>query len=211
MQHPLLYLIAYLFFAIVCYSLDRRFGVAIYRWWYNFSHKEPLPAETIRGFIYNRPAKNRATMATIVSLLESLVVVYFLHINPLVGLIVWLVGIPLTLIGFLIGPFSYRLWQKREVLFQTVDKVEAGQIDVTKEMGELAETEAGKFKRALQVIRKKLQARLGQFQTKSPEKSAVKTQSVVAAKPTLPLKESPEEKLAQDPQALIDKFLRKKR
>ncbi len=203
---PLLYVIVYLFCSLFCYSLDRHFGVRVCRWWYNLCHKEPLPADTVRGFIYSQRTKIKASWATFISAAESFLVVHYLGVDPFVGFLLWLVGIPLTLAGFLMGPFIYRLWQKREALFSTVDKVESGEIDV----GDLAEAEAGRFRKFSRVVKTQLSAWLARFKTKPVEKPAAKVQPTPAVKPPPPkIPKSPSKGPPENLQRLIDKFRQK--
>ena len=82
------------------YVVDRRFGQGVYRFWYRLTHEKPLPENVRRGFVYNRRTRHKAFMATILSTIQSvLVLVNMENFNPLVELILWIVEVPVTLLG----------------------------------------------------------------------------------------------------------------
>lgn len=133
-HYVILWCILFIILGTVWYILDRRFGVHLYRWWYDLTHEEPLPEAEIRGFVYNRSTKARVSAALLVSTVQSLLVLVSSQVNLLVELIMWVFEVPVTFIGFYLGPWAYRLWRRRDDFFEAVDrveqKVETGQIDL---------------------------------------------------------------------------------
>lgn len=123
---------------IAFYSLDRRFGVGSYKWWYDMTHENPLPEGEKRGFVFNKPTRVKAFAALVLSSIVSVISVYTAASNPLAELVLWVVAIPATMIGFIIGPHFYKIWQKRDKVFDTVDKWERGEIDLSDELKERA-------------------------------------------------------------------------
>ena len=123
------------------YFLDRWFGVSIYRWFYGMTHKEPLPAEEVKGFIHNRKAKIRFANACVLAFFLSLVNYYYNEkANPLYEILSWILEAPLVFIGFCLGPVLYRIWDKKDNLFKAVDKLENGEIDVSGKLKDVAES-----------------------------------------------------------------------
>jgi len=109
------------------YVLDRRYGVGVYRKWYRLTHENPLPDNVSRGFVYNRKTRHKALMATILSTIQSVIAVASIEQpNLLVELILWIVEVPMTLLGFAIGPWVYRLWKRRDEMFDAIDDLESG-------------------------------------------------------------------------------------
>lgn len=115
----------------VWYVIDRKFGVRWYKWWHDMTHEQPLPPEAARGFIFNKPTKVKAFAALVLSSFISVLSVYFADEKPLIELVLWFVAIPATMIGFLLGPRIFPVWQKRDAIFDSVDKWERGEIDLT--------------------------------------------------------------------------------
>jgi hypothetical protein len=116
------------------YSLDRRFGVGWYQWWYGMTHEHPLPAEEQRGSLFNRPTRVKAFAALVLSSIVSVISVYTASSTALAELVLWVVTIPAMMIGFIIGPRFYGLWQRRDKVFDAVDKWERGEIDLSDEL-----------------------------------------------------------------------------
>lgn len=119
---------------IASYSLDRRFGLGWYKWWYDMTHEHPQPATEERGFVYNKPTRVKAFAALVLSSIVSVVSVYTAASNPLAELVLWVVTMPAIVIGLLIGPHFYKIWQKRDKVFDTVDKWERGEVDLSDEL-----------------------------------------------------------------------------
>jgi hypothetical protein len=108
------------------YVIDRRFGVKWYRLWHNLTNKKPLPAEVEVGFIFNRKSRHKALMATLLSTVQTVAALYSIEtINLLVELILWIVEVPMTMLGFMIGPWAYKLWKGRDDVFDALDEINA--------------------------------------------------------------------------------------
>ena len=58
-------------------------------------------------------------------------------INPLAEFIMWIVEVPITLLGFICGPFAFRLWKDRDGLFDTIDRVKNKEIDIQEKVADL--------------------------------------------------------------------------
>lgn len=202
--------IALLLGAIV-YSLDRRFGRRPYRWWYGMTHEQGLPADVSKGFVYNRETKTRAFAAMVLSTLTSFLAIRYASSNALTELILWAVTIPAVVVGFLLGPYVSRLWQKRDEMFQVVDKIESGEIDLSSEV----KTRSVSF-----------WGRVGGWfssrKRKAPAPAAQEKPAAVAAPAADPASQTPQalpSSQAQQPQArveeadareLMDKYIRKR-
>jgi hypothetical protein len=118
------------------YVIDRRYGVHWYRRWYRLTRPEPLPEGIVAGFVYNRRTRHKALMATVLSTLQTaLALLQGENLNLLVELVLWLVEVPMTLLGFALGPWAYRLWQRKDVVFDKLDEWEGGSGMKEKEKG----------------------------------------------------------------------------
>ena len=124
-------MIVFMVAAWVVYAADRKFGRVWYRKWYDFSHEQPLPAETVRGFVCGRSGRSHCTK----SLLLSLVVVVGMaslgqhDTSTLTWIFTWMFGVVVTLSGFITGPLVVKIWNRREKVFETVDHLQDGHIN----------------------------------------------------------------------------------
>lgn len=192
----IIWVILYIALGCIFYFLDRWFGVAIYHWFYGMTHKDPLPEGVEKGFIHNRKAQARFANACIVALIFSLIEFHYTeHPDPLMEFFSWVIEVPLVMIGFIIGPFFFRIWGKKEDLFQTVDKIESGEIDVSKQIKNAAEGVAKDFLgKATDVVNDALDTIKKQEETPKTE----------------PQKEAIEEKEEEiDPKEYMNKYLNK--
>lgn len=107
------------------YVIDRHYGVKWYRRWFRLTHKEPLPEDVVAGFVYNRRTRHKALMATVLSTIQTgIALVQMDNLNLLVELILWIVEVPMTLVGFGLGPWAYRLWRRKDAVFDKIDEWE---------------------------------------------------------------------------------------
>ena len=127
-------IIVFVLAGVVVYIVDRRFGPRFYRWWYGMTHEFPLPAGVVRGTVYGQPTKVRAGMATALASVIALVALRFAHANALVELLLWVAGILLVFAGFLLGPAVRRLWARKDTVFDAVDQIESGDMDIEEKL-----------------------------------------------------------------------------
>jgi hypothetical protein len=121
--HVLIYVVA----AWVFYTIDRRVGQGLYRRWYNLSHEDKLPEDTIRGFICGRAGKTKCGWAVLGSLIVTIgMSALSKEGSTIAWFFTWLVGIVVTLIGFITAPLVANLWGRRQKLYLIVDQIEAG-------------------------------------------------------------------------------------
>src|SRR5690349_4582419 len=85
--------------------LDRKFGIHIYRFVYDFFHRNPMPASIERGFLCNQSTNRGVTVAVFLSTLYSLYMAWELgfSMNFVAELIVWLLMPPALVGGFWVG------------------------------------------------------------------------------------------------------------
>lgn len=125
------WIVIFLILGAFWYALDRRYGVKFYRSWYRLTHEKPLPEGIQRGFIFNRKTRHKALMATLLSTAQTVVAVMSIEQpNLLVELILWIVEVPVTMLGFALGPWVYKLWSRRDEMFDAIDEIEAGKRSV---------------------------------------------------------------------------------
>jgi|SRR3989344_357369 len=107
--------------------IDSILGVKVFRIWYNLTHKEPLMPEIRRGFITKRGSKANAFWAFIGSLVLCLLFVFQGDAGSLTKMMLWLLGIPVIMIGFYFGgPGLKKMWKKRDIFFEKIDEFESG-------------------------------------------------------------------------------------
>jgi len=107
------------------YIVDRLHGVRWYRRWYRLTHEEPLPQNVTVGFVYNRRSRHKVVMATVVSTAQTLVALTSVEsLNLLVELILWIVEIPMVMVGFAIGPLVFRVWKRKDTMLDAIDDFE---------------------------------------------------------------------------------------
>jgi hypothetical protein len=143
------WLIFFLLLGAIWYVLDRRFGISLYRWYFNLTREEPLAADQERGFIYNRSAKSRFSTAVVLCLLQSILVVSAAEVNPLVELLSFFFEVPVLMVGFYFGPSVYKLWRKKDAVLETVDRLESGELKLEDELKEATRHAAQTVRSAL--------------------------------------------------------------
>lgn len=191
------------------YIVDRSVGVRLYRLWYNMTHEHRLPDEVVRGFVANRRVKIRVFWAVMLATFVTVLSFFNGPFYPLLEISLWAAAALAALIGVLIGPRLFALWQKRDNAFDAVDKWERGEVDLSDEL-KARTAEFG--------------ARLSRKETPSPQTGAAKPPSPdewtssseivssplppaprpVSEPPTAPPPDSIE---TQDPQQLVDRYL----
>ena len=103
-QTILVGMLARFFAGVLCYIWDRKTGVKLYRKYYDKSHKDPLPAGTEMGYIYNRSTKMKLKRAAWLSVFVSGFSLLY-GVNFLTEFLHWLSGIVVIFLGFLVGKF----------------------------------------------------------------------------------------------------------
>ena len=131
------------------YLVDRKVGVRAYRWWYDLTHKHPLPPDEHRGFVFNRQANARFTTATLVSVVQNGLAFELGMAHPFSAMMTILVEVPVLMGGFYLGPFVQRMWQKKDPLLEVVDKLESGETTVAAEMRRATGHVAGTLRETL--------------------------------------------------------------
>ncbi|WP_309006970.1 hypothetical protein [Pelagicoccus sp. SDUM812005] len=121
------WIVMFLILGAFWYVVDRKYGQGVYRFWYRLTHEKPLPESVQRGFVYNRKTRHKALMATLLSTAQSIVAVMSVaEPNLLVELILWIVEVPVTLLGFAIGPWVFGIWRRKDEVFDAIDDLESG-------------------------------------------------------------------------------------
>lgn len=193
------WLIVLLVIGAACYVADRRIGTGIYRWWHDMTSKKKLGKDTDVGFLYNRRARARFSVAVFLGVVHSVAAVWFSHVSPVVQLITFAVEVPALMAGFYLGPIAYRLWERKDPLLDVVDDLEQGKTTV----GDVVKAGTA---RAQELVRR----RFG-----SDDEAEVSDQAAGAsASPRPQLTVVPKPSVApppaEDPQAMQDQFINPK-
>lgn len=117
---------AYAALGIAWYLLDRRYGIHVYRWFYDLFNTDPMPTHIVRGFMYNQPTNRKVTIAFLFSTAQSLYMMWNAEMNFLVELIMWVLEVPAMLIGFGAGSWVQRLLVRRSEIFNRFDEFSDG-------------------------------------------------------------------------------------
>lgn len=120
------WLMFYVLLGIFVYLWDRQYLQGLYRWFYNATHKDPLPETVGRSFVYGQKTSKKVMWALVVSTVQSAGLFFFtgFHSNPFVELVLWFLEIPAMVIGFGIGSKLYPYWMKRKKVYEFVDKAD---------------------------------------------------------------------------------------
>lgn len=126
-MNVLFWSIIFLFIGAFWQIIDAVLGVKVYRVWYNLTHEVPLMPEIQRGFITKRGSKANAFWAFIGSSILCLLFVFRGDASSLIKMMLWLLGIPVIMIGFYFGgPGLKKMWKKRDTFFKKIDELESG-------------------------------------------------------------------------------------
>jgi hypothetical protein len=131
----------------VLYVVDCRVGVRAYRWWFDLTHREPMADGIERGFILNRTANARFTMATVVALVQNGMALMVGMVDAFPAMLTIAVEVPVLMGGFYLGPFLRRLWHRKDPLLDVVDQLESGQTTLGLEMKRATERMAEALRR----------------------------------------------------------------
>lgn len=190
------WMLAFIVIGAGWYVIDRSVGAGFYRWWYGMTHRDPLPPEVERGFIYNQPAKIRFTAAVLIAMFQSIVSVQEGHSDFSVELLSVFLEVPVIMLGFFIGPKVYSWWGARDNLFQKVDKIEQGEIDLGKKLKEASGRAADYVHTAIDDLR-------------GGDKEAPRLEDGPGASSVPPADPVVEPDQEVDPRSFMDKYLRR--
>jgi len=128
----------YVLLGVISYIIDRKLGRSIYRTWYNWTHKNPLPEGVEKGFIYNQYTKNQVAVAIFLSVTFSVIAVVTMEVSWLVEFLVAFVESIAMMIGFKIGPWAYRVYEGKDKALDMIDKLERGEVNISDEIKDAA-------------------------------------------------------------------------
>lgn len=121
------------------YVWDRGTGVKVYRWFYDMTHKSPLAADVQRGFIFHRTSQSRFTLAVVIAVVQSGFALAFEASTVAQELLSVIIEAPCLMLGFAFGPVLYRLWVRRDDMFETVDQIESGELSLSEKVKEMSQ------------------------------------------------------------------------
>jgi hypothetical protein len=116
------------------YVIDARVGMRAYRWWYDLTHRDPLPPDVERGFILNRKANARFSVATVVALVQNWIALEMGWLDPFLAMLTVAIEVPVLMGGFYLGPGLRNLWRRKDPLLAVVDQIESGETSIGAEM-----------------------------------------------------------------------------
>jgi hypothetical protein len=149
MTYILIWLFAFIIIGALWYVFDRVFGVIVYRWWYGMTHREPLPLNVTRGFIFNQPASVKFFWAMVICFIQSVFSVTSGEQRFPVQLLAFFLEVPMAMLGFYFGPTFFRLWREKDELLEQVDKIESGELSIRAKLKEARTAATGTIRDAL--------------------------------------------------------------
>ena len=124
-SYIIFWMVVFVMLGAFWYIVDRLHGVRWYRRWYKLTHRDPLPQNVVVGFVYNRRSRHKVVMAAVVSTVQTFVALTSLEsLNLLVELILWIVEIPMVMVGFAIGPLVFKVWKRKDTMLDAIDDFE---------------------------------------------------------------------------------------
>ncbi len=121
-------LVAYVIVGIAVYFLDRKAIVPTWRWLYDLAHTHPLPPSRFKGLLYGQKTQWRVTTAFIISTTQSIYMVWYGKVDPLVELPMWLLEVPAMLLGFTLGYPLHQLYLRRTKVYDTIDNLDVDKL-----------------------------------------------------------------------------------
>lgn len=180
---------------VIWVAVEKHFVIHAYRYVYDFFHAVPMPATEERGLFYNRPTSQKRWIAGVLSIIESLYLVWSGHANPFAEMVAAVIEIPAFLIGFGIGTWLH-------------PRLAAGKyIDKFDKMGDSLGTVQSN--EVLSKARRMAASVLGWIPGRTPRESPVAEQKPVEQKPD-PVPTPPAE-TPEDYRTRIDRFTKRGR
>lgn len=152
------WMLAFIVIGAGWYVVDRSIGIGFYRWWYDMTHRDPMPADVNRGFIYNQPAKVRFTAAVAIAVIQSATAVLDGSGDFSIELLSVFLEVPVIMLGFFAGPRVYAIWGDRERLLDRVDELERDGVSVSDHLRSATRGAATAVKSALDDLRSRDEA-----------------------------------------------------
>ncbi len=208
-------LIFYLFWGAVWYVMDRTYGVKIYRRYYDFTHKDPLPEGETKGFIYQRSTRAKSLAAVVCSTILSILAVLSMEFNLLVELTLWIVEIPIIMAGFYLGHFfGFKLWSNRNKGFEMIDRLERGEVDLGDQLAEGARRIAGEIQEGVATQASRIEEKAEELFGGSAPKDSTERGAAEPSNEARPASgEEPEKQASEelDPYELVNRYTDKKK
>ena len=92
----------------VFYYFDFKQGLGPYRSWYKLTHKDPLPKEIERGFVYQQNFSGKLYTGIILTLLVTLIIILTGSQNMLVQLLFGAFILVGMMLSFYLAPLIFR-------------------------------------------------------------------------------------------------------
>jgi hypothetical protein len=133
----LLWAFVFMLLGASVYGTDKKWGVSFFgkirKWW-----NPPAPGETPveRGFIVNRSNVSRWNIAGLIGAMYVVIMIGIRHEDPRTEIMLFFVVTPSMFVGFLLGPLYIKFKKWRERQLQNLDKVESGEVNIGKFVGD---------------------------------------------------------------------------
>lgn len=118
----------------VLYVIDRHTGTRVYRWWYNTTHKNQLSANDEHGFIHQRRAHSRFSAALFIAFMQNVLAVWGKFESTGSAILWFSLEVPALMVGFYLGPFINRIWERKKIVLDEIDRLESKEITFGQEI-----------------------------------------------------------------------------
>jgi hypothetical protein len=134
----LIYLLLFFLTAVMWFELDRKWGIPLYHFFDRWTSEDCKAEKKEVGFITGQKGKFRFAVALVLAAVQTY---FFYHGAPFIHKVVMFLAQTIVLFaGFYLGPWAHRTWKAKDKVFEIVDKVEDGTIDIAEEAKHMAET-----------------------------------------------------------------------
>ncbi|MBR9860206.1 magnesium transporter [bacterium] len=107
------------------YYFDLKKGFSSYRKWYKLTHKDPLPAESNKGWVFNQPFSARLSMALVLSLVLAVILFFTGNLNLIMILVYAAVVLVGCLVAFYLSPYLFnKVPGHLEKISKAIEKVD---------------------------------------------------------------------------------------
>lgn len=128
----------------IYYAVDDLLGTAICAGARKLFKKDSLPVGEKRGWIVGKPTSKRMWPAIVLGTLSFYLIHGFFAVSVPGHILVFIVAVFGTLIGFFVGPFFSKLYSKKDQAMKYVDGINDGSIKPMEEVQKAAQVVADK-------------------------------------------------------------------
>ena len=116
--------------AFAWWGLDRKWGVSVYHFGDRWTSKDCEAEKKGVGFIAGQKGKFKFGVALCIAAFQTFLILFFLSVPFYKVIVIFFEQTIVLYAGFYLGPWAYTLWKSANKVFEVVDQVEDGTIDI---------------------------------------------------------------------------------